>query len=295
MKNLFDQLEINIAEKHKEINSTSLKIHPFKPLCFIKINHHLFLNKIGLFSKLAETGFIRRWFNEFNFYWQKELNGRPLKFHDFFYLHSLYRSRYQNLKLEDETNPNQFLADWQKPGNIYQIFSCAYQYGINPFSFLPFKKHLKKKMKILEYGCGFAPIVTSLFHYQPNKFNLTIADIPNFTFHYAKWKLKPFGIKTIDINPALFPPLSKYDIIFIITVLEHLTNPLEVIKHLTNHLNPDGSLIFDYIKSNAEGLDTKQSLLARQEVINFIKENFKIIQGNLNAENIKTIIAIKKA
>ena len=294
MKNLFDQLEINIAKKHGEINSRSLR-HPFYPPPFFKRKVHLFLNKLGLFKKLAESGFIRRWFNEFNFYWQKELGGRPLKFHDFFYLHSLYRSRYSDIKLENELNHNQFLADWQKPGNIYQIFSCAYQYGVNPFSFLSFKKYLQKGMKILEYGCGFAPISTSLFHYHPNKFNLTIADIPGFTFHYAKWKLKPFGVKTIDINSASFPSLEKYDAIFIITVLEHLTNPLAVIKHLTKSLNPGGLLIFDYIKSDADGLDTKQSLMERGKVISFIKENFKIIQGNLNAENIKTIVAIKKA
>jgi 2-polyprenyl-3-methyl-5-hydroxy-6-metoxy-1,4-benzoquinol methylase len=294
MTNLFDLINIDINLKHQEIENKKDK-HPFGSFSFFKKLSHFFLKKIGLFSKLAEAGFLRRWFNEFNFYWQKELGGRPLKFQDFFYLHSLYRSRYQNLKLEDETNPNQFLNDWQKPENIYQTFSCAYQYGINPFSYFPFKKYLKKEMSILEYGCGFAPISASLFHYEPNKFNLTIADIPNFPFHYAKWKLKPFNVKTININPNNLPLLEKYDVIFLIAVLEHLPNPLEIIKYLTNHLNKNGFFIFDYIKSEAEGFDTNQSLAERDKVLNFIKENFSIIEGKINLEkNIKNTVCLKK-
>lgn len=292
MKNNFNKIEINIAEKHHKINHSYSK-HPFNSFSFLKRKIHLFLRKLNLFKELSESGFIRRWFNEFNFYWQNELDGRPLKFYDFFFLYSWYRINYQNIKLEDELNSEKFLNDWQKPENIYQTFSCAYQYGINPFSFLPFKKYLKKKAEILEYGCGFAPIATSLFHYQPNKFIITIADIPNFPFHYAKWKLKPFGIKTIDINPGSLPSLEKYDVIFLITVLEHLPNPLEIIKHLTHHLKHGGLLIFDYIESEAEGLDTKKSLEERNLVLNFIKENFSVVSGSLDSSSLKTTV-IKK-
>lgn len=293
MTNHYDNLEINIAAKHADINSR-LPRHSFGPLSLVKRLLHHFLFEIKIFGKLIDAGFIRRWFSEFNFYWQRELGGRPLKFHDFFFLYSWYRVKYQNIELKNESDPAQFLADWQHPANIYQIFSCAYQYSANPFSYLPFKKYLHRGDSILEYGAGFAPITTSLATYRPGRYRLTIADIPQHSYHYAKWKLLPLNVKTVDINPASLPPLAKYDAIFIITVLEHLTNPLVVIKHLTEHLNPSGFLIFDYIKSDAEGLDTQSSLNQRQAVLNFIKENYKIIEGNLNPDYTVKTCVVKK-
>jgi len=294
MPNHFNDIEVDISKKHEEINDIIPK-HPFGQLSLkTRIIHH-FLRKIKLYPKLVDSGFIRRWFDEFNFYWQKELKGRPLKLHDFFYLHSYYRVKFQDISLESENNSDKFLQDWQKPANIYQTFSCAYQYASNPFSYIPFKKYLKRNSSILEYGCGFAPITTSLAHYKPNKYNLSIADIPQYTYHYAKWKLSKFKVKTIDIDPSKLPQLEKYDVIFIITVLEHLTNPLEVIKHLSDHLNPNGFLIFDYIKGEGLGLDTKKSLEQRAEVIHYLKNNLKLIDGVLNEKySMKTTVVQKK-
>ena len=114
MANHLDNLEINLPAKHTEINSRSYS-HPFPSLTFIKRLFHHLLRHLKLFSKLIEAGFIRRWFDEFNFYWQHELGGRPLKFHDFFFLYSWYRLKYQDLKLQNESDPAQFLADWQRP------------------------------------------------------------------------------------------------------------------------------------------------------------------------------------
>ena len=293
MPNYFDDIRIDINEMHRKVNQESPR-HPFNQFSLTKKILHKILYRIKLYPKLIESGFIRRWFSEFNFYWQKEIGARPLKFHDFFYLYSNYRVKFQNIKLEEEDNPNKFLQDWQKPANIYQIFSCTYQYSTNPFSYLPFKKYLKKNDNILEYGCGIAPITTSLVHYRPNKYNLTIADIPQYNYHYAKWKLKKFKVKTIDIDPTKIPPLEKYNVVFIITVLEHLTDPLEVIKNITDHIKPGGFLIFDYIMTDGEGLDTKNSLDQKKKVIEYIKENYKIIKGDLNTnKSIKASIAKK--
>ena len=295
MSNHYDDIAIDIAAKHNELDRRKNR-HPFGRLPLTKRLLHHTLRRLRLYDKLVDSGFIRRWFSEFNFYWQHELDGRPLKFHDFFFLHGHYRTKYQNVGLTDETNSAAFLADWQKPANIYQIFSCAYQYAANPFSYLPYRRLIKPNMRILEYGAGFAPITTSLIHYYPKKLNLTIADIPQHSFHYAKWKLASLGVNTIDIEPANLPDLkTKYDIIFIITVLEHLLNPLEVIRHLTNQLNPGGFLVFDYIKSDAEGLDTKKSLFERELVIQYILKEYDTIKTPLNPhQTIKPTIVQKK-
>jgi len=49
---------------------------------------------------LIDSGIIRRWFLDFRQYWIDYLMGRPLRLHDFFWLHSHYRSMYQDIGVE---------------------------------------------------------------------------------------------------------------------------------------------------------------------------------------------------
>ena len=104
----------------------------------------------------------------------------------------------------------------------------------------------------------------------------TIADIQQFTFHYAKWRLKQFCVKIIDINPRELPKFSQnYDVVFVMQTFEHLPNPLEVIKHITSHIEKGGYLIFDFMISDGEGLDTRQALDEREIVLCYIRENYE--------------------
>jgi 2-polyprenyl-3-methyl-5-hydroxy-6-metoxy-1,4-benzoquinol methylase len=68
------------------------------------------------------------------------------------------------------------------------------------------------------------------------------------------------------------------------TVLEHLQDPLAVVQHLRELLAPGGLLVFDYVKSEATGLDTRAGLEQRPAVLAFVRENFHLLQGTLEGE-----------
>jgi len=296
MKNLYDNLEIDIAKKHCEIN-----VDP-NFMSHLKHTRGIFLCvwdklsfRCGLHKRLIDSGFKRDWFEEFYEYWVSVLGGRPLLFHDFFFLYSWYRVKYQEVGIENENSQVSLIKAYQDPKNIYMIFSLIYKMAISPFAYFLLRKYIKSGDKILEYGAGTAPVITSLIKDNKINFDFTAADIPQFTFHYAKWRLKQFGVQFIDVDLARLPILPKqYDVIILQAVLEHLPNPLEVVKHLTNYLSPSGYLIFDYIISDGKGFDTKASLQERNEVLKYIKENYILKLGKITEEESMGRTVVKK-
>ncbi len=289
--NLYDNLQIDIQELH----SSSLQNNYFlkKGNC----NVTGILLKMGLWEKLIDSGFVRDWFKEFHLYWVKILGGRPLYLHDFFYLCSDYRKKFQNVALDND-KPDNFLEVWQMPENVYLLFRAVYKYGIHPLSFYRYRKYINRANNILEYGCGIAPITYSYVKYKrfTLKKNFTIADISSFTYHFAKWRLHNVkNIKMLNVNINKLPLFKeKYDLIFLMTVLEHLPDPLEVLNNLYDSLATGGHLIFDFIFGEGNGLDTKQAIVDRQEIINFINDKFVIKTGKLEVnKSIGTTIAKK--
>src|SRR5688500_13890869 len=161
----------------------------------------------------------------------------------------------------DSSTKETFIKSWQIPENIFLTLHYIYKLAVNPFRYKQFKKILKEKEggNIMEYGAGMAPIITSMLYDNQKKYSFYIADIRNYPYHYAKYRLKQYGVKFYDIEPTVFPKLQEtYDVVFLQTVLEHLPDPLEVITKLSHHINKGGYLIFDYILSDGSSLDTKE-------------------------------------
>jgi len=83
------------------------------------------------------------------------------------------------------------------------------------------------------------------------------------------------------INPDKkdnLPKEKKYNTIVCLTVFEHLNNPIDVVRSFFEHLEENGILVFDYIKGQAAGLDSQQSMAQRDDVLQFIERNFKILK-----------------
>lgn len=294
--NLYDFVCIDIEEAHRNFVRHKKRVFNKKSLYFTSR-----LVKFGLWKKLIDSGFIRDWFNEFNDYWINCLGCRPLKLHDFFWLHSHYRTKFQDIEVTEEVDAQEFMKAWQQYENIYLIFGAVYKYALSPLSFLPYRKYLKSSEHLLEYGCGVAPITYSALIYGNfKKCKFTIADIKTFTYHYAKWRLSHCSnVFFLDIDPDTdaLPKLSyNYDLVFLITVLEHLPNPLQVVKHIYHHMETGAHLIFDYAKGVGKGLDTVQSIREREHVLEFIEGNFELINGKIDKYNSmgKTIVRKKE-
>jgi len=260
------------------------------------------LYKLGILQKLFYANICLAWFYDFKKFWVDCLGNRNIDVIDFHFLRNIYRAKFQEVSLDhsDEKNPEKFLASWQSQGNIFYLFQSVWHYSRKAYlDCWLFVKYIKKNSYVLEYGCSIAPItqgLTKYFSYKNLKF--TIADIPQISFLYARWKLA--GRKDVDsiiIDSAKrdnLPEEKKYNAIFCLTVFEHLPNPLEVVESFFNHLEKDGVLIFDYIKGEATGLDSQQSMQEREGVLSFIQKNFKIIKGKNNFENSMGLTIVQK-
>lgn len=296
MRNLYDQLEVNIDTLHQRFDSDpKMMSRQNRTSNIITSSLYKLLYKLNIYQKLIDSGIIRGWFTEFQEYWNRVLGGRPLLFHDFFFLYSSYRTKFAQVEVKFQANENDFLMSWQRPENIFLIFKEAYLDALSPFAYYPYKRYMKKGDKVLEYGCGSAPIITSLINDNKKQFEFTLADIPQFTYHFTKWRLRQHGVNFIDMSPHLLPRFKNdFNLIFLTNVLEHLPRPLETVKHLTENLKSNGYLIFDYILGDGAGLDTLESVNDRPHVLDYIKEHYLIVKGSLEQnKSMGTTIAQK--
>ena len=150
----------------------------------------------------------------------------------------------------------------------------------------------------MEYGCSLAPYYhcyREFFDHLNCKW--TLADIPNFPFHYAKFLYRNDpDVNFITINDLDFSnPLGEsdcFDIVIITTVFEHLDNPLIVFNYLLNRLKPGGLFVFDYIKSTGEGLDHPDAVKLRLECLQSIFSQTQIVHGNIKDINLSLDLCI---
>jgi len=240
------------------------------------------LIKSGLYTRLVDAGFIRSWFYEFQQYWSDVLHGRPLYLHDFFYLLGVYRQRFQDVETPEEASIENFLDSWQSDDTLYMLFGAVRNYAYHPLSGYSFEKWVNSGDTILEYGCGIAPITKYLLNYSTkNNLEIDIADIRQINSHFARYC---FGnaVHFFEIEPYKNPLHDKnYSVIFMITVMEHLPDPLKTIERITGSLKSKGVFIFDYILGDGDGQDTIEAVEQRNVVIDYIDANYDVLEGEL--------------
>ncbi len=272
--------------------------------------HNLYYSKIiplrirtYLWRLFRETHLDLYWYKEFETYWKNILGLRYFKdLNDFLFLRSLTRIQFPNSKLEDTNDPYIHLDAWQKPYTIRQLLAqvtkgaFTYEYKILKI----IKRNMRKITNLLEFGCGTAPVITSLFEFLkfPKRIKIFLCDIQTFPFHFAVYKFK----NCANVIPILLSPENdfslnlseKLDVIFCLTVFEHLNKPIETVKTFYNLLNPEGLLFFDFINTSGDGLDTMHSVREREKVLDFICNNFKIIDGKILKEKNVGLTVVKK-
>jgi SAM-dependent methyltransferase len=161
-------------------------------------------------------------------------------------------------------------------------------------------KYKSNARVIFEFGCATAPIMTSLFEFHPSakNYKVYISDVKTISFHYAAYKFRQFANVIpilLSTENAFLPILPEpVDVIFCITVFEHLFGPLAVIKTFHQLLAPGGLLFFDYIKAAGDGLDTKQGVEERDAVLDYMSQNFNVLSGAISKDKSMGLTIIQK-
>lgn len=311
--NFFDRLAVDVNGVYKDypiVKAQDAKPNSF-PLTQSPV-HGIYRNFLlplkfrrCIYHGLRRTNLDQSWFDEFKEYWSKVLNGRPLhSLHDLFFLKNLYRMRFQNNQVPDTEDTNVHFEAWQKPELIYQLLHLVCrQYTSDQLRIL---QHLKKldldisRAIILEFGCAIAPVMTSLFEFfrvRPEA-RIYISDIQTLAFHYATYRFRECS----NVIPVLLKPENdfaldidvSFDLIFCMAVFEHLNKPLEAMRVFYNRLQPGGYLFFDYIKGDGQGLDTHHGVRQRNDVLEYVQQDFDLIYGTLDKEESTGLTIVRK-
>ena len=100
---------------------------------------------------------------------------------------------------------------------------------------------IPEKSKVLDFGCS----IGTLGEVIKNKKKCTVdgVEIDKSDAKIAATKLRRVYTNNIEVEGDNFLQ-DKYDVIYFVDVIEHLINPVEVLRKVKGHLTPDGFIAF---------------------------------------------------
>lgn len=169
----------------------------------------------------------------------------------YFLVYGAPNSRYFKYKLynqfEGKTNAEHLKSAYENTAFLYSLrLMLGYERYSDVESFI---EHIglwskNTQSEILDYGCGVADIGLMLSHLGCN---VTMADLDDKKLDFAKWRFVKRGFKPKVIriaNTEEFPELGDqlYDLIIASELLEHVRNPLKLLRNFTKALKINGYL-----------------------------------------------------
>jgi len=155
-------------------------------------------------------------------------------------------------------------------------------------SFRHIIRTVKPGFRICEYGAGVAPVTFWLLERLPRMpLQVTIVDVPCEHLTFGLWRLQR-RIKELQVLvtaearhvlPTAMPLEGLYDMIVMLEVYEHLHNPLEVTRHICEHLPPGGLFWENYIEHHhPTAADLPVSQDQREQVFQYLRAHCQLIK-----------------
>lgn len=304
--NYFDDMRIDIARSHERLDDLPRRgVRERRSRLANAVRRGLVMAAIRLrvHEFLILNGIRRRWLDEFERYWSEVLGGRPFwNSIEFFLLTHDYRKRQQQTGALAWAGPEQHVAHWQNPSQLYATFHQVRKLATRPIVSRPLWRRLSADMRILELGCSLAPYYNCYREYYSHvPCQWLLADLANYPFHYARYRYRDDpGLTFHVITPNKFtdplPDVEAFDVIILTAVLEHADDPVFLADYVLDRLKPGGLFVFDYIKSDARGLDHPHALASREACLMRILARTTLLYGSASniAESIGTCIAVKR-
>ncbi len=298
--NGFDSLKVDVSKLYERFPIED-KVNPQVGLVPMTLSryHKLYRCKlIPLKKRVKLYNFFKRtncdinWFIEFRNYWISCLGGRSLfGVSDFYGVRNIYRQNFQNNQVPSHANIQEHLEAWQQPELIHNLLHYQYREAFEQDAWIleQILKHHKNFKTMMEFGCSLASVTMKMIEFvNPSNVEFYISDIKHLAFHYAAHRYK----RCANVHPVLLKAEDefqlicdqKFDVFICRDVMEHLNEPLKTIKMIYEKLNDKGILIFNYIKSDADGMDTEKGVEERNAVLDFVMDHFELIDGDIDKE-----------
>lgn len=137
-------------------------------------------------------------------------------------------------------------------------------------------RRLGRMGDLCEYGCGVAP-ATAWLRPRFSDWRYTLVDLPSPMLDFARWRFRRFG--SVEARePGLgddLPLRRDYDVIVCLEVLEHVVNPLAVVRHLVAHLRPGGSLFVNFVDEPGGDENLLESAAEREATIEYLNRELR--------------------
>jgi len=137
--------------------------------------------------------------------------------------------------------PREYKANW--PIDKLHWWSRPEEYAFIISNILNFLKSKDREINVLEFGpgCSFVPyLVNDLLD---QKDNFYIEDIDNSVIYFWKKLMLTYGREVMEHNSITTQKSQYFDLIYSISVLEHIKNPSNAIEKLADQLRPGGRLL----------------------------------------------------
>lgn len=131
-----------------------------------------------------------------------------------------------------------------------------------------------KNNRVLDYGCGTGElgIMMATLGYKVDF--LEVSDSANIKFLKRRLRDRYLDCGVLDETNKL----GEYDVVFMMDVLEHLTNPAEVIQNITDSLAPGGILFLRWA-SDESGNDILTESQYEKNIEPILINNYKFEMG----------------
>jgi len=211
---------------------------------------------------LGSVGLDRGWFRELSQYY------RGLAPQEFWVRYAVGRMEAARLW---ESKPRMTEADYRAfyAETDYWVLRQMYYHRSHCFHFVA--SVMGRAGDFCEYGCGVAPITAWLRPRFP-AWRYTIVDVPSPMLDFARWRFRALGnVEALEPGLGSDLPLARdYDVIACLEVLEHVINPLEVVRHLVAHLKPGGTLFVNFVDEPGGDENLRESAAQRGETIAYL-------------------------
>lgn len=129
----------------------------------------------------------------------------------------------------------------------------------------------ERKSRVLDYGCGAGNMGLM---FAMAGFATNFLEVEGVQTDFLKWRVERHFLKSKVLTEQ--SQLGEYDLVIFFNVMEHLEQPLEVLKRIHKAIAAGGYLAL-MCNTTGKGLDVVSQGVYERELMPFIKENFKLL------------------